>query len=75
MLDAAGLPRGSAVWCNIVAKYNTEIPLHISPDEAQLGARNYKAWNPKVAGSSPLCATIFLPITIACWYTCIHLYK
>ena len=51
MLDATGLPRGSAVTCNIVgytiAMYSTvfKIPLHRSSEAAQW--RACKTWNPK----------------------------
>ena len=31
-----------------------------------------KTWNPKVAGSSPRCATIFLPRMFACWHSHLH---
>ena len=76
MHDATGLQRGSALRCNIVAiysivQYKFKPLVHLSPDVAQSGA--LEAWNPKVAGSSPLCATIFLPTKFACWH--IHLYR
>ena len=43
---------------------NRPTPSQISADIAQFGKR--KVCNPKVAGSSPLCATIFLPTMFVC---------
>ena len=77
MLDATSLPRGYAVRCNIVAiQYSTvrkkiKIQLYISPDVGQLGTR--LVCYPDVAGSIPLCTTIFLPTIFACWH--IRLYR
>ena len=53
-----------------IALYGTnksKLPLYISTLLVQLGKR--KVGNPKVAGSSPLCATIFLPTVFVWWHT------
>ena len=59
-----------AVRCNILAIYST-VKLYIPPDVAKLGTR--LDCNPEVAGSSHLCATIFLPTVFACYF--IRLYR
>ena len=63
------LPRGYAMTCYIEAIYSTleYSTLHIGRRSSVLGKR--KVCNPKVAGLSLLCDTVFIPTMFACWHT------
>ena len=78
------MPDATIAWLRSDATYNIEAiynivqqkfktPLYKSARLAQSGAR--WAWNPKVAGSSPLWTTIFLPTMFACWHQGIYRWR